>query len=591
MAAKTDKKPRIFLSKQLGLEVPHGKVRTTLDDEALNYKQTVASEEPRKVLTDIRHKGGPEEPVAPAYPGRNASAKDKAAYKKARAEYEKAYEAFSEYKSDEFVALQLTADTILLMQKLHKVQTRPKAKPKDPAVIADLINVLNDKPAAARKSAKEFVPRGYKDRVGKANLKDPKSIQARIEELKGEDRRVQKFLDLSAISKSKYRLQTGSAVALSCVLQRIAEDISEHAIRAGAATGAKLIKNDAAIAGKYKELPTYPLWADLPHVKNLEARRDRLNLYKKVVKEKRRVALQRHNRLAKQAKADGAEEVKFRFEVISFNDQEARDGHATKSERINPKTDLPQKVKRRVPGGAPGQTVMVQSYAYSWLGIDHEQPEDPTVHSYMGAVGGICDTAAELVVAEGEVEDVRVGASLKRFISNIFVDLIYAMTPQLEIYLKVAKAKTVHPEMIKAAVTERLLAHQATPHGQFKLSPAHQELITYIEEKTKECENHVSTVNQQKANLKLDATDVKKAPKQEEAPAGDDEEDAEEAGDEDDAEEEAGDDLADEDDAAEAPAAKAPAPKVAAKAPAPKAPAPKAPVAKANGKAPAPKKP
>lgn len=604
-AAAQPKQERHFLSRELDLNVPNGRTRQIFDEGALNYKQEKQVEDAINVLIEIRQKGGPEKPVSPdQLPRGNKDAKLQQKHAQARAEYISKLKEWQSYRSEEYKLLHNTAELIIILEKIKKILTRPveakeqknkekekksreQREAKDKRTLEELLNRLDDKAPENAQRKKPFVPKGFKARVRGVNLRDPKSIQTRIDELKNEDKRVQRVLEVYAVRKTKFRISTSSTVALSATLQKVVEDIAEHACRMGTQRGKHLIKSDhLLIGGRYKELPTYPLWAELPHVKHLEAREERRAAYESKVKEARRRAMLKHNRVIeelkrahegqKEALKEALKEHKFVFKPKSFEDHEAEHGYARKEERKD-EDGNPKKVKR-------AEGVMVQSYSYSWLNIDYEELASDNINSFIGPVGDICDAAVEIIVDEGaaDKDSIRISAGLKHFLNKVCLDLIYATAVQVELYLKVSKSKTVTPEMVRAAICGRMLHGQATPHGQYNMTSEQNEIFRYIDDKVAACEKQIqTTANIRKAKLEVD--DIAQ-PKVKEVPASPAEEEEEEEGEEEGDEEDNGDGEGFEEDALgemdDEPVAK---PVVKAKAPA-KAPAAPAPKAKAGAK-------
>ncbi len=552
MAAVAQKQERHFLSRELDLSIPNGRVRQILDEGALNYKQETQSEDALKVLLEIRQKGGPEKPVAPeSLPRGTKDAKLRKEHEAAREAYLSKFKEWMSYRSDDYKTLHNSAELIIILQKIHKILTRPveakekkdkekekksreQREAKDKKTIEELKRRLEDQPPVNVKRVREFVPKGFKARITGVKLNDPKSIQTRIDELKTEDKRVQRVLELYAIRKTKVRMSTSSTVALSAALQKIVEDIADHACRAGIQRGKHMIKNEHLLIGnKYQELATYALWAELPHTKNLEAREIRRNVYEAKVKEARRRALIKHKRSIddlksqyagpdqKEALKEALKEHKFVFKPKTFEDHEAEQGYATKTERKD-EDGNPKKIKR--------SEGMVQSYSYAWKNIDFEEAESENIESFVGPVGDICDVVVESIVDGGDADEggIRVSAGLKHFLNNICLDFIYAVAVQLDLMLKVSKSKTVTPEMVRAAISGRLLHGKSTPHAQYTLTSEQAEVFRYIDDKVAACERQIqTTVNQRKAKLEVEDLAQPKVREAPAAAAADDEEEDE----------------------------------------------------------------
>lgn len=550
MAAVAQKQERHFLSRELDLSIPNGRVRQILDEGALNYKQEKAAEEALKVLLEIRQKGGPEKPVAPEQlPRGTKDAKLRKEHEAAREAYQAKFKEWQSFRSEEYKALHNTAELIIILQKIVKIMTRPvdvkekkdkekekksreQREAKDRKTLEELSKRLNDEAPTNANRVKPFVSKGFKARVKGANLKDPKSVKTRIDDLIAEDKRVQRVLEVYAIRKTKVRISTSSTVALSAALQKIVEDVAEHACRVGTTRGKHMIKNEhVLLGGKYSELSTYSLWADLPHMTHLESKESRRATYEGKVKEARRRAQLKHNRNVeelkrqfegqKEALKEALKEHKFVFKPKAFEDHEAEQGYATKSER----KDEDGNPKKHSKTGAV-------SFAYTWKNIDYEEVESENIDSFFGPVGDICDVVVEAIVDGGDADEggIRISAGLKHFLNNICLDFIYAVAVQLDLILKVSKSKTVTPEMVRAAISGRLLHGQATPHAQYTFTGEQTEVFRYIDDKIAACERQIqTTVNQRKAKLEID--DMAQ-PKAHDAPAAasadDDEEDDEE---------------------------------------------------------------
>jgi hypothetical protein len=553
-AAPVLKKKAQRLTTVLDLSIPPARVKDAIDEYGLNYEQTSLLSEPIAALKALRERGNPApRPVPPKKLGRDATAEARAENKLARTAYDTALRAWNEYKSPEFVNSDATADMIMAMRRLVKIlrrqlpknmteEARAKRMEKDERDTKDLLNVLfHDKPPAGADNQGKFRPRGFSAKLGanlktEASLRNPETLEARIVELQETDSHAKYFLEMFTIRKTKYRTGQTGMVAATAVLERMVEEIVEHACRSGVARERKLITAEHCLSsnevmGDYRKLSTYALWKDLKIVRTLEGKVARRARWTRAYKDSHRIKQARHNVKVhhlreehdKHHSGESFKAPAFVFEYPSFADSEVAAGHAIKIEHKDEKGQprVHKKTKRAL-------------VSYVWKDLDIQptaagkKPEkDSSRVNFGSSISNICERVASDITALGEsdVDGVRIASSLLRFVNTICHEYLDRLVANLKLILELTANKTVEDQMVLTVVTQQLLTMYDAPHGQYKPDKSHEELTQYIMGKVAEVTNHRRTTAQAKKNAHRDLDGLLH---QQEESAADEEEDEEE---------------------------------------------------------------
>lgn len=490
------------LSKTVGLHIPPPRVRLQLDRLAMNRKHELELAPIRKRLHDLKKRGAP---AIPEKPDSKAEEADRTAYKDAVKE-------FNQYASAEFTRNSTIYELCKRLTKISALYDKQAAlreenPPKDLSKknrdeLQKEIKAAQDEPET-KEGEDEPVTLGFAQYTQGVNLENPTEVSRLLQQLRDENPQVDLFFQRDNISKGKIRFTDSAIIALAATLQRAISEFAQHAMRTTIEVNKKIMYPDHCVSAGLENCSLYPLFCNLPTFKRVVDRQTRreqweqdfkawkaTNARNKGKKAAAKKTTKKADGAAKVTKPAAAEEKKPEFE--SFEQREVAAGFAVTHEREDQR----------------GQKKIV----YLWKGLDELDEADDEesgdaepqaegdvaeVHSeeetrkfgFNFYIANVCKELKEANASEengDEYENVRVSTNIKRFFSNLLIELIHRLAPQIRLVMSIKDAKTVSFEMITIVLRSILIdSYAPNANGDVELSEAHQQLFTDIDEKIK----------------------------------------------------------------------------------------------------------
>lgn len=471
------------LSKTVDLVIPPPRVRMHVDRLAMNRKVEADLKPIRESLLALKKQGAT--PV-PEKPDPKAEVDVKDAYKAAVKE-------FNSYASEAYQRVVVIYD---LCKKLHKItvlndkqaelsKDDKKLTKKNADELAKEITAARDEPTVVE--GEEPVTLGFSEFTAGVNLNQPSEVSALLQRLRDENPMVDLFFQRDAISKTKIRFTDSSIIALATTLQMAISQFAEHAMRTTLDASKKIMYPDHCVSPGLENCSLYPLFSNLPSFKLIVDRQTRKEQWELAYKEhKAKVAKAKKaakpKKVAKKVGATATKEKAPVDEFHTFEQSEVEEGHAFAQEHEDSK-------------GAKKVT-------YLWRGIDdlaeepeegEEEAEDSTrKFGFNFYIGQVCKNLKDLNKAEDEdYGEVRVSTNIKRFFSNLLVELIHRIAPQIRLLMSYKDAKTVSYEMIITVLKIILIdSYTPNPNGDVELTLEHQKLFDDMDAKVKAYNEH-----------------------------------------------------------------------------------------------------
>jgi hypothetical protein len=454
----------------------------------------------RKRLHELKKQGSPAIPNKP----------DSKADESERNTYKEAVKAFNQYASAEFTRNSTVYELCKRLTKISALYDKQAAlqeenPPKDLSKknrdeLHKEIKAARDEPNT--KDGDESVTLGFAKYTHGFNLDHPSDVTRLLQQLRNENPQVDLFFQRDNISKGKIRFTDSAIIALAATLQRAISEFAQHAMQTTINVQKKIMYPDHCVSEGLENCSLYPLFCNLPTFKlvvNRQARRAQWEVDFKAWKatnarnKGKKAATKKAKKstdTTKPAKSVTPDDKKPEFE--SFEERELSEGYAVTYERKDQR----------------GQKKVV----YLWKGLDDlneadddenveadanedenvELPTDDEESRKFGFNFYIAQVCKELKEANStddngdEYDNVRVSTNIKRFFSNLLIELIHRLAPQIRLIMSYKDAKTVSYEMV-TTVLRSILIDSYTPNssGDVELSESHQQLFTDIEEKNR----------------------------------------------------------------------------------------------------------
>lgn len=455
-----DKKKRTTLANAINVGIPPVRTRTRIDDQ-LNHEHNQKIAELDRQLDVLRLKGGPPAPKKPAAQVRGASDAQKEKHKLVREKYLAEVKKRADYESEDYKRLRELDELVHHLNIVKDVlMTKGELNEKVVKKRDDIIAELTDKsgPHAAR--------------LGQTDLKDPKSITAKLTSLVTDNSHLELFIKRHEIASEKYRISDGAMVAIATLQEQCVSDIAEYAIGRCTASQHKRVQADHAVTGGYRKLITYPFWHNLACVRRVEEKVARHDAYE--------TARSNAHKKYKKRVARTPEAKPEPFSYPTFPETEVAKGKAHKHEETKTKKDGTE----------------YKSVTYTWIGIDADESED-TEHPYDVYVRRVFkDTAASMDDEdELETDGVLVSTGMRKFLNDVCCELANRFAPQLHTLMTIKKGqdgngkmvKTVKADLVLALIKNMIYDSYTIRDGNFALSSDHANIINIINAK---CEKH-----------------------------------------------------------------------------------------------------
>jgi len=490
----TDTK-RHQLSKTVDLVIPPPRVRMHVDRLAMNRKVESELEPIRTKLLALKKKGAP---VVPAKPDSKAEAEVKEAYKAAVKDY-------NSFASDDYAHNLVIYD---LCKKLTKIvalfDKRDELAADGKALSKKNQEELEKEQLAARDEpnpddGEEVVTLGFTKYTKGVNLNNSTAVKALLQKLRDENNQVDLFFQRDTVSKTKIRFTDSSIIALATTLQTAISEFANHAMATTLEQNKKIMYPDHCVSVGLKEnCSLYPLFCTLPSYMQIVDRQTRREQWEADFKEFKAKNAKKKASKPKKAKKATTKPVE-KPEYQSFEQREVEEGHAYAEQKVDGK----------------GNT----KTTYLWKGIDDLEDVDTDEEEVEGGgrkfgfnfyIGQVCKNLKDINKKDDdEYEQVRVSTNIKRFFSNLLVELIHRIAPQIRLLMSYKDAKTVSYEMIITVLKIILIdSYSPTANGDVELTEEHQALFTDMKKKVKAYNDyHKNTKNHNEDDVEVEVED------------------------------------------------------------------------------------
>jgi hypothetical protein len=482
---KTSTTTRIQLAKVVSLDISPARIRHFLDAKGINLVQSENSDLIKSGILDIKKEGGPAKPTAPEHLKGETTEAQKQAYKAAKAKYDEALAAYDKYVSPKYLLLDTVYTLVKNLIKVHALLIKEKKTENNDKELEVLKVILDDKPAPRKeketdetykKRVEEFQSLGFAKYLGSTDLDNPEEVSALINSLKNKYVGLDLFFNKDNESRNRTRFNSAAAVALATATQTMLETLLEDGMENTLKQQKKTLQPDHCVTDNITKNPWYSLLRDLRHFKAVTDRKARKKAWV-LETEKERARLMVRARTT--AKRTGKEFVRPKIEFPSFQETEVKNEYAFKEERDD-------KGKKKT--------------YYHWYGIDAEKEDDPNKDDFTFNfyIGQICHA---IINRRGDSGDsrfdmIKISYNVKKFCSDLIIDLIAKMSPIIRELITIAGVKTIGDNIICSALRIMLYPSYADPTGNILFGEEHQQLFDLITDKVDKCIEHQTGVTE-----------------------------------------------------------------------------------------------
>jgi histone H3/H4 len=143
-----------------------------------------------------------------------------------------------------------------------------------------------------------------------------------------------------------------------------------------------------------------------------------------------------------------------------------------------------------------------------WYDIDqNKNPTDDNEINFIFYIGQVCQKIKkDHEDDKNEYDSVRVSANIKKFFSDLVMEFLKRIAPQIRIITEIMKVKTINEKVMETAIKLLLVdSYHGPSSGVIELSEQHNELFTRIENKVEIYKTHSATM---KAKMDKDDDDL-----------------------------------------------------------------------------------
>jgi len=476
------------LSKTVDLVFPPPRFRMHADKMTMNRSVELQLAPIREELLALKKQGAP---AVPEKPDSKAEAAVKDAYKAALKEY-------NSYASPEYASVVTKYDLCKRLQKISALFDKQAELAKDDKKLSkkNLDELAKEQVAArdepATAEGEEPVTLGYAVFTQGVNLEHPGEVAGLLQRLRDENPLVDLFFRRDVISKTKIRFTDSSIIALATTCQAGMSEFGSHTMATTLELGKKIMYPDHCVSAGIETCSLYPLFCNLPSFRLIVDRQERRHQWDLDHKEwKAKQQKKKSSKAKPKTKKPATAKVVEKEVFETFEAREVEAGFAYAQEHDDGKGN--------------------KKTTYLWRGIDDldevegaddEEPEEGTrKFGFNFYIGLLCKNLKDLNKKDNEEYDnVRVSTNVKRFFSNLLIELIHRMAPQIRLLMSYKDAKTVSYEMVVTVLKSILIdSYTPTAGGDVELSAEHQKLFDDMTKK-------VEAYNDYHKNAK-DATD------------------------------------------------------------------------------------
>lgn len=498
----TDNKPvRQQLSKVTQITISPARIRRHLDCNGINKLVEDQLDALKLEILRIKKEGGPQMPAAVESLKKEATDAQKTKHAADHAKYLVELKKYNDFSSERYNRLCVVYKLCKYLNKVHNLLMKKERNVNQKKELEEYKEVLSDKPAPKKQKEtdKEYSERlakftapGYASYVEGVDLSNADVVQELVNKLKKDNLGVEKFLERDRISKSRIRFNDPAAVALAMAMELGIEELIEHGMKKMLESDKKTIQPDHCVGSGYKKCDWYLLFRNLPHLRAVVERQKRKVLYAEEKDRTNKAKVQKAKTIAKKTKKNYKKPV---MDFPIFQEYEVSKGYAVREDVA---------VKN-------AEGVEVLKPHYKWYGIDVESPEKPVDNgntNFYFYIQQLCKKIINRQSDSGNIDflDIKISTNLRKFFSDLIIDFIARISPQIKLLIKAMGVKTVDEEVIKVILKSMLLDNYPDSTGAVNFSEEHGLLFKLIDEKVALCQNHqTGQVN------KADLYDVKEA--------------------------------------------------------------------------------
>ncbi len=469
----TDTK-RNQLSKTVDLLIPPPRIRMHVDKMTMNRSVEVQLAPIREKLLALKKQGAP---AVPEKPESKAEAPVKDAYKAALKE-------FNSYASPEYARVVTIYELCKRLLKITALFDKQTELSKDDKKLSkkNLDELLKEQTAARDEpttaEGEEPVTLGYTEYTQGVNLENHEEVTALLNRLREENSDVDLFFQRDVISKTKIRFTDSCIIALATTCQAGMSEFGSHTMATTLELGKKIMYPDHCVSAGIETCSLYPLFCNLPSFRLIvdrQERRHQWDLDHKEWKAKQSKKKSSKSKPKTKKPASGAKAVAEKEIFETFEAREVDAGFAYAQEHDDGKG--------------------TKKTTYLWRGIDdleevegaeeEESEEGTRKFGFNFYIGQVCKNLKDLNKKDNEeYENVRVSTNVKRFFSNLLIELIHRIAPQIRLLMSYKDAKTVSYEMVVTVLKSILIdSYTPTASGDVELSAEHQKLFEDMHKK------------------------------------------------------------------------------------------------------------
>lgn len=469
------------LSKVVDITISPPRLRYFLDSLGINSDIEEKLREPNSALFELRKKDGPEVPKPLNQLSRNATDEEKKRHADEKTKYMEELKKYSDYTSPEYKKNQNVYQLCKVLMKVHSLLLKKNLNNNQRTELNECYDLLMDKISRKtnetdeeyKKRVDEHKAFEYKSLIGKTNFKDPDEIQNFISRMKKEYPNLIHFFNHDEYSKTKIRFNDPAMIAIAVAMEMGIEELIEWGIRYMNQINKKTlqpehcigeIKEDNEILSPKEECIWFVLFRHLPHLKALVDRRKRRLDFESEKKTRRSIRKKKRH------------------------DTNAFDSFAEYEANTKDKDGKYYARKVEVPSTDKDGNETVR-YIYEWKGIDYEDnatdeddEDEFEARDFRHYIGELCKKVIKRTKSENET-DIKVSDHFRCFFSNIIIDFIVYIAPQIRILINMMNIKTVTADIIKAVLKLIICREYISPTGQCAFDDDHEQLFINIDKK------------------------------------------------------------------------------------------------------------
>jgi histone H3/H4 len=360
-------------------------------------------------------------------------------------------------------------ETLLRESQLNKTET---------SLVVELTNKLSNivpdrtedtSDEAYEKNVTKYNRYNFREFIQGVDLTNPDNISQKATELL-DNPTVVLFAEKRELSKAKIRVSDYAVIAASTVAETVIRELIEHGVRCATSleVNSKILRPDHVVTSGVEYLSTYSLFSKLKHYVAVKERQNRRLQYEQ---DRQLLEAQATVERLKLCLSTKKAFKPLQTEYVSFDEFEHQKGFARR-------TDKEVKLEK-------GHVVKPK---YEWYGIDVEKESSGDIKNFESNVTNIWKDIKEHGVHEVplyEVQEIRFSQSMKRFLSNIVIDIYLVLSNMMVLLLDYAGTKTVNAKTVVSTLKFVLSD---------SMSNEHNDLFNSIEEKLTTKKNYTNAL-------------------------------------------------------------------------------------------------